>query len=147
MKQSITTVGQILTITLMLALPAAASWALDPSPSPEGAEVYFISPMNGARLERHFTVKFGLKGMGVAPAGVDVPNTGHHHLLINADPIPDLTQPLPSSAQVRHFGKGQTEAEIDLEPGAYTLQLVLGNHLHIPHNPPVTSGAIRITVE
>ena len=147
MEHSITTARQILAITLMLALPAAASWALDPSPSPGGAEVYFISPMNGARLERPFTVKFGLKGMGVAPAGVDVPNTGHHHLLINADPMPDLTQPLPSSAQVRHFGKGQTEAEIDLEPGTYTLQLVLGNHLHIPHKPPVTSGTIRVTVE
>jgi hypothetical protein len=147
MELSMKIARQTLVITLLLSLACATSWAVDRSPSPEGAEAYFISPMNGARVERRFTVKFGLRGMGVAPAGVDVPNTGHHHLLIDADPMSDLGQPLPANAQVRHFGKGQTEAEIELEPGTYTLQLVLGNHLHIPHEPPVVSGTIRVTVE
>lgn len=110
------------------------------------AEAYFISPMNGAHVSSPVNVRFGLRGMGVAPAGVEMPNTGHHHLLVNADPRPDLTQPLPSSEQVRHFGKGQTETELELAPGRYTLQLVLGDHLHVPHEPPVMSGTITITV-
>jgi len=114
--------------------------------APPGAEVYFISPMNGDHVDGKFVVRFGLRGMGVAPAGVDLPDTGHHHLLINADPVPDLTQALPASDQVVHFGKGQTETELDLPPGTYTLQLVLGNAMHIPFSPAVMSGTIEITV-
>ena len=125
-----------------LGILVGMAWAMQVS----AAEAYFISPMNGAHVSSPVNVSFGLRGMGVAPAGVEVPNTGHHHLLVNADPLPDLTQALPSSDQVRHFGKGQTEAALDLAPGRYTLQLVLGDHLHVPHDPPVMSGTITITV-
>jgi hypothetical protein len=112
--------------------------------APEGASVYIVSPENGATVDRTFTIVFGLAGMGVAPAGIEMPNTGHHHLLINVDPLPDMSAPL--GADVMHFGLGQTEATITLEPGQHTLQLVLGDHLHIPHNPPVMSEKITITV-
>ncbi|MEZ5560261.1 MAG: DUF4399 domain-containing protein [Pseudomonadales bacterium] len=116
------------------------------SPSPAGAKVYFISPADGDVVGTTFTVRFGLSGMGVAPAGVDVANTGHHHLLINAPDDLDFTKPLPASDQVRHFGGGQTETQLTLEPGTYKLQLVLGNYLHIPHDPPVVSEPITVTV-
>ncbi len=116
------------------------------SVSPVGAKLYFITPSNGDQLKSPVTVKFGLAGMGVAPAGVNNENTGHHHLLIDVDKLPDLTMPLPASEQVKHFGKGQTETEISLPPGQHTLQLLLGNYLHIPHNPPVMSDKITITV-
>ncbi len=118
------------------------------SKSPEGAKVYFIEPVDGQTLSGEITVKFGLSGMGVAPAGIDIDNTGHHHLLIDLtdDQLPDMTQSLPSSDNVKHFGKGQTETTIQLEPGEHTLQLLLGNHLHIPHDPPVMSEKISVTV-
>lgn len=116
------------------------------TPAPESAKLYFIEPVDGATLTGPVKVKFGLSGMGVAPAGVARENTGHHHLLINVDEF-DTTKPLPASEQYRHFGGGQTETELTLEPGTYTLQLVLGNHLHIPHDPPVMSDKITITVK
>ena len=131
----------------VLALPAPWLTAAELPQAPPGAELYFISPLNGAHVQGKFAVRFGLRGMGVAPAGLDLEGTGHHHLLINADPLPDLTQPLPASDQVLHFGKGQTETELELPPGKYTLQLVLGNALHIPFDPPVMSGTIQITVD
>lgn len=134
-------------LLLALAVHGGAGQAIEPTPAPPGAEVYFISPANGAHVSGKFTVRFGLRSMGVAPAGVEFPDSGHHHLLINAEPMPDLTQPLPANDSVRHFGKGQTETELELPPGRYTLQLVLGNHLHIPHQPPVMSGTITITVD
>lgn len=112
--------------------------------APEGARVYIVSPANGATVERTFTVVFGLSGMGVAPAGIEMPNTGHHHLLINKDSLPAAGQPL--GADVMHFGLGQTETTVTLEPGTHTLQLVLGDHLHVPHNPPVMSEKITVTV-
>jgi hypothetical protein len=115
--------------------------------SAEDASVYFIEPMDGQEVTSPVTVKFGLKGMGVAPAGVMRDNTGHHHLLINVETLPDLSKPLPSSEQVRHFGGGQTEATIELAPGKHTLQLVLGNYAHIPHAEPVVSKKITITVK
>lgn len=117
------------------------------SKAPPDAKAYFISPTDGATVSQTFKVKFGLSQMGVAPAGVDIKNTGHHHLLINVDELPDLTKPLPASEQVKHYGGGQTETTLTLEPGSYTLQLVLGNHLHIPHNPPVMSEKITVTVK
>ena len=92
------------------------------------------------------TVVFGLEGMGVAPAGIDSPNTGHHHLIIDAE-LPDMGLPIPADDNYRHFGGGQTETSIELEPGTHTLQLLLGNFLHIPHDPPVASEAISITVK
>lgn len=120
--------------------------AVQRSASPEGAKVYFIAPADGAVVGRTFTVRFGLKGMGVAPAGVDVANTGHHHLLIDYDGQVALDQPLPTNDHVRHFGGGQTETELTLPPGQHRLQLMLGNYLHIPHDPPVASEPITITV-
>jgi uncharacterized protein DUF4399 len=117
------------------------------SKSNPGANLYFISPTDDATVSKTFTVKFGLSGMGVAPAGIDKDNTGHHHLLINMDQLPDLSQPLGASDNIKHFGGGQTETELTLTPGTYTLQLVLGNHLHIPHDKPVISEKITITVE
>lgn len=114
--------------------------------SPDNAEVYFIAPADGEQIAAPVTIKFGLKGMGVAPAGVAREDTGHHHLIINLEELPDLTMPLPASDQVRHFGKGQTETTIDLAPGQHTLRLILGNQYHIPHNPPVISEEITITV-
>jgi hypothetical protein len=110
------------------------------------AEVYIISPQDGDTLNGEITVRFGLRGMGVAPAGVEVANTGHHHLLIDMDTLPPLDMPLPKSDQLRHFGGGQTETTLGLEPGTHTLQLLLGNYSHVPHNPPVISEKITITV-
>ncbi|MCU1718039.1 DUF4399 domain-containing protein [Pseudomonas sp. 5P_3.1_Bac2] len=127
---------------------AAVAWAEVPrTAAPAGASVYFIEPANGATVDKTFTVKFGLKGMGVAPAGVDVPDTGHHHLLIDVDKLPDLSQPLPATDNLRHFGKGQTETEVTLAPGKHTLQLLLGDKNHVPLNPPVISEKITITVK
>jgi hypothetical protein len=130
-----------------LASVATLAWAEDRTPSPAGAEVYIISPKDGATVKSPVTVEFGLKGMGVAPAGVKFENTGHHHLLIDTAVPADLNAPLPTSDNVRHFGKGQTEASIDLKPGKHTLQLVLGDDKHTPHNPPVMSKKITITVK
>ncbi|MDO3721574.1 DUF4399 domain-containing protein [Marinobacter sp. chi1] len=137
-------------LTLASALLVAPLCALAESmvsDAPENAEAYFIQPMDGATVDGTFKVVFGLRNIGVAPAGVEKENTGHHHLLIDSDMPSDLTQPLPASDQVKHFGGGQTEAEITLPPGEHTLQLLLGNHLHVPHNPPVASEQISITVE
>ena len=117
------------------------------SKSPENARVYFIEPKDGQTVSQEFKIIFGLSGMGVAPAGVKVDNTGHHHLLVNLDVLPDMTKPLPANDNVKHFGKGQTQTTLKLAPGKHTLQLLLGNHLHIPHDKPVISEKITITVE
>ena len=117
------------------------------SPSPEGAVAYIISPLDGETVGSTFTVRFGLKGMGVAPAGIDKENTGHHHLLVDTEDMPDFSLPLPATETSLHFGGGQTETELSLEPGTHTLQLVLGNYLHIPHDPPVVSEKITVTVK
>ncbi|NND83381.1 MAG: DUF4399 domain-containing protein [Gammaproteobacteria bacterium] len=126
------------------ASPALSSLISSAAP---GARVFFIEPQSGAVLSSPITVKFGIENMTVAPAGTDIPNSGHHHLLINLQEMPDLSQPLPASEQVIHFGKGQTETMLELEPGQHTLQLLLGNYLHIPHEQPVMSEPIEITVE
>jgi len=115
------------------------------TPSPEGARVYFIDPADGDRVSSPLTVRFGLEGMGVAPAGQGGDTTGHHHLVIDA-PTPPEDRPVPSDAHHRHFGGGQTEAVVELEPGRHTLQLVLGDRNHVPHRPPVVSERITITV-
>jgi len=116
-------------------------------PSPAGAEVYIVSPKDGAKVKSPVTVVFGLKGMGIAPAGIKFDNTGHHHLLVDANPPDDLSQPLPANEHNIHFGKGQTETSLTLPPGKHTLQLVLADSLHTPHEPPVISKQITITVE
>jgi len=122
--------------------PAAAQ-----TPSPERAKVYFINLKDGAEVDSPFLVQFGLSGMGVAPAGVEKPNTGHHHLLIDATLTAEqMKEPIPSDDNHKHFGGGQTEAMVTLPKGQHTLQLVLGDWTHIPLAPPVMSEAITITV-
>lgn len=133
--------GAVLLFAPMLA-PAA-----DRAPSPAGAEVYIVSPKDGAKVKGAVTVVFGLKGMGVAPAGIKFDNSGHHHLLIDSDAPADLSQPLPATEKSIHFGKGQTETTLTLAPGKHTLQLVFGDSLHVPHEPAVISKKITITVE
>lgn len=125
---------------------ASAVPALPKTASPEGARVFFVSPENGAVLSSPIKIEFGIDGMTVVKAGDNQPNSGHHHLLINTDlPNPDF--PIPADASHVHFGDGSTATEISLEPGEYSLQMLLGDHLHIPHNPPVVSQPITITVE
>ncbi len=116
-------------------------------PSPAGAEVYIVSPKDGAKVKSPVTVVFGLKGMGIAPAGIKFDNTGHHHLLVDSDVPADLSQPLANNEKSMHFGKGQTETSLTLPPGKHTLQLVLGDYTHTPHDPAVISKKITITVE
>jgi hypothetical protein len=130
----------------LVALGAAVAAGLPRTPAPKDVELYFISPKDGETLSSPVTVRFGLRGMGVAPAGVAMENTGHHHLLVDAPP-PPFDQPVPADANHVHFGKGQTEASIALAPGKHTLQLLLADHLHIPHDPPVMSKPTTITVE
>jgi hypothetical protein len=129
------------------AILLAAGTAMAREPAPAGAEAYIVSPKEGAKVKGPVTVVFGLKGMGVAPAGIKMENTGHHHLLIDSDPPADLSQPLPANEKSVHFGKGQTETTLTLPPGRHTLQLVLGDSLHVPHEPAVISKKITIVVE
>ena len=128
-----------------LALCAPVTFA--DTPSPPGAKVYIISPKDGETVTDLVKVQFGLLGMGVAPAGIDADLTGHHHLVVDRD-TPPLDDYLPTgNPQVIHFGKGQTETELVLEPGEHTLQLVLGDKDHKPHVPPVVSDIVKFTVK
>ena len=127
--------------------PLYAADALKSQPSPKDAKVYIVSPEDGAVVTSPVTVVFGLKGMGIAPAGVDRPNTGHHHLLINAPEIPPAGLPIPANEHYKHFGLGQTETEMELNPGKYTLRLLIGDNNHVPHDPPVLSQPVTITVK
>lgn len=129
------------------AVLALTTAAVAREPSPAGAEVYIVSPKDGAKVKSPVTVVFGLKGMGVAPAGIKFDGTGHHHLLIDSELPADMSQPLAATEKSVHFGKGQTETSVTLPPGKHTLQLVLGDMLHIPHEPPVVSKKITIVVE
>ena len=117
------------------------------TPAPAGAQVYFITPKDGEEITGPVTVRFGLKGMGVAPAGVEMKDTGHHHLLVDVATLPPMGENLPNDANHRHFGGGQTETTITLPAGKHTLQLLLGDQNHIPHQPPVMSPKITITVK
>jgi hypothetical protein len=126
-------------------LSLAAS-ALERTPAPAGVTLYLISPRDGETVASPVLVRFGLTGMGVAPAGVAFEATGHHHLIVDA-PLPPLDQPIPNDAKHLHFGKGQTETSLALPPGPHTLQLLLGDLNHVPHDPPVASEPIRITVK
>jgi len=133
-------------LAALLSPLAAQADGLPRSAAPAAAEVYFIAPPDGATVGGEVVVQFGLKGMGVAPAGTALANTGHHHLLIDTG-LPALDQPVPADAQHVHFGKGQTETTITLSPGTHTLQLLLADQNHIPHVPAVVSKAITITVK
>ena len=138
-------------ITLLLIISVTGTVYADThiSKSPKDVRVYFLEPADGQVVSGDIIVKFGLSGMAVAPAGTDTENSGHHHLLIDVDDdqLPDMTQPLPASDTVVHFGKGQTETQLNLSPGKHTLQLLLGDHMHVPHEAPVISDKITITVE
>lgn len=114
--------------------------------SPPGARVFFISPADGDAVSNPVRVEFGIEGMSVVKAGDSRPNSGHHHLLIDTD-LPALAAPVPADANHIHFGDGSTSTEIVLEPGQHTLRMLLGDHLHIPHDPPLVSKSITITVE
>jgi len=130
---------------IAFALPAASEDGVPRTPSKPGAKVYIISPVDGAELRSPVTVRFGLSSMGVAPAGTVKAGTGHHHLIIDA-PIPPAGVPIPADEKHRHFGGGQTEVTLELSPGKHTLQLMLGDHSHVPHDPPVVSEVVTITV-
>jgi hypothetical protein len=126
---------------------AAEAPALPVTKAPAGAEVYIISPQDGATVPQTFTVRFGLKGMGVAPAGVAHDKTGHHHLLVDVKELPAAGQPIPNDKQHLHFGGGQTETTLTLPPGTHTLQLDLGDANHIPFDPPVVSKVVTVHVK
>ena len=117
------------------------------SPAPDGARSYIISPADGATVSNPVTIVFGLEGMGVAPAGHEQANTGHHHLLINTT-IDDvsLEETLPATDTIVHFGGGQTQVTKELPAGTHTLRILLGDYAHVPHDPPVVSEPITITV-
>jgi hypothetical protein len=132
--------------TFCLLAGAALAVELPRTPSPAEAAVYFISPKDGEAVTGAVTVRFGLRGMGVAPAGTVAEGTGHHHLIVDA-PLPAAGQPIPNDARHLHFGKGQTETTLTLPPGRHTLQLLVGDHSHIPHDPVVASEVITITVK
>lgn len=130
------------------ALLSACSKAPAPAASyPQQEGVYFITPREGDVVTSPVMVRFGLKGKGVAPAGVNQANTGHHHLLIDEATLPPTNAPFPSDGHHVHFGGGQTEAAVTLAPGQHTLQLVLGDHLHVPLGQPWISERITVTVK
>ena len=132
----------------VLLLSAAANAQSYRKQAPAGAELYIIVPTPGATVKSPVTVRFGLAGMGVAPAGVEKEKTGHHHLLIDTGISEiDMRQPLPTTDKIKHFGGGQTETIVELAPGKHTLQLLLGDENHVPFDPPLMSEKISITVE
>jgi hypothetical protein len=137
-----------LAIILSAVLVATAAWPQERPAAPAGAEVYFIAPRDGQKIHGPVTVKFGLKGMGIAPAGIKFDNTGHHHLLIDTDLSEvKLDASLPATDKIVHFGKGQTETTLTLSPGKHTLELLLADYQHLSFDPPLHSKKITITVE
>jgi hypothetical protein len=137
--------GAALVVLLGLSSATAQETKRGPTPSPPGAAVYFIDVKNGSTIPPKATIHFGLRNMGVAPAGSERANSGHHHLLVDT-PMPAADRPIPNDFNHMHFGAGQTEAEIELPPGEHTLQLLLADKDHIPHNPPVASEVIKVRV-
>ncbi|MGF6395230.1 DUF4399 domain-containing protein [Pseudomonas plecoglossicida] len=131
----------------VVASAADANTALKSEEPPEDAKVFIVSPADGATVDKTFTVKFGIEGMALKPAGDQTPHTGHHHLLVDVDNEPVADQPLPAGPQVLHFGKAQTEATLTLTPGKHTLQLVLGDKFHVPFKPAVESKKITVEVK
>ena len=130
------------------AVAADAPPAATPSSAaPAGAEVYFITPKDGETVSGDVVVRFGLKGMGVAPAGIQMPNTCHHHMLVDADDVPAADKPMGKDDHHMHFGGGQTETTVKLAAGKHTLQLVCADYLHVPFKPSVASPKITVTVK
>lgn len=145
---------KLLAAAAFMALVPAASTLAGETPAPDGASVYFVNLADGATVSSPVKVVFGLSGMGVAPAGTEKENTGHHHLFVDRPPFgegedgaDEADYNIPADDNHIHFGGGQTEVSIDLTPGTHTLQMVLGDKDHIPHNPPIVSDVITITVE
>ena len=139
---------------IFLGLTAGFVLAGGETPSNPDAKVYFVNLSDGDTVQSPVTVVFGMSGMGIAPAGTEVENTGHHHLLIDRPPLgqgedgaDELAYGLPSDENHMHFGGGQTEVTLDIAPGNHTLQLVLGDAGHVPHATPIVSEVITITVE
>jgi hypothetical protein len=144
------TAALLTAVSLAALAPAGAqapATAMPRTSAPAGAEVYIISPKDGAVVRNPVLVQFGLKGMGIAPAGIKFDNTGHHHLLIDTDPPAAMGAPLAATDKIVHFGKGQTETTLNLSPGKHTLQLLLADLNHVPHSPPLLSQKITITVK
>lgn len=139
------TILKSLVAAMFVALPMAAN-AVDRNPSPQNAEVFITAPKDGDEVTGPVAVQFGIKGMEVAKAGTQTPNTGHHHLLIDVA-LPALDQPMAKDANHMHFGGGQTEVTLTLAPGKHTLQLLLGDGNHVPHDPAVVSKVVTITVK
>jgi hypothetical protein len=140
-------VGSAMRKTTVLMLSVMMSTALlQAAPAPENAQVYFIWPGDGSVVRGGFWVRMGLRNMGVAPKGTDIPNTGHHHILIDTELPENMKEPVPSDRNHLHFGAGETEARIELPPGRHTLQLLLADKDHVPHDPPVYSKKITVTV-
>ncbi len=141
-------------VTMFAATAAMSAMAADAAPAttqrtkaPAGVELYFISPRDGDTVGTEVTITFGLKGMGVAPAGIALANTGHHHLLIDLESPPRADAPIPADGQHVHFGGGQTQTTVKLSPGTHTLQLNLGDSLHRQFDPPILSEKITVTVK
>ena len=135
------------TLLFVVLIIGCLATALGETAAPPNASVYIISPKDGDTVTNPFRVQFGLSGMGVAPAGVETPNTGHHHLLIDANEPLDANEPIPQDKTHLHFGAGQTVAVLELPPGKHTLQLVLGDWSHLPFHPSIMSNVISITVK
>jgi len=131
----------VLAAVVLVGSPAVAQQ----STMPQDARVYILWPSDGQVIKGAFWVRMGLSGAGIAPAGVQKANTGHHHLIVDAE-LPPMDQPIPNDHNHLHFGLGQTEARLDLPPGRHTLQLLLGDENHVPHQPPLYSKRITITV-
>lgn len=151
MKRTITALGILFAASLAAAAPPApappAATGARATPAP-GAEVYIIAPQDGATVHGPVTVRFGLKGMGIAPAGVKFDNTGHHHLLVDTDfSTVKLDAPMPATDKILHFGKGQTETTLVLPPGKHTLELLFADYQHLSFDPPLHSKKITITVD
>ena len=151
MVNSSTRQSKAVVFFLGLALAGLTQAQMPNSSSSDEARVYFVQPADGQVFDGQdaegIEIIFGLTGMQVSPAGIAEPNSGHHHLLINVEKLPDLTNPLPATDQVRHFGKGQTSTRVKLPMGKHRLQLIVGNQVHSPHSPPVMSDVIEIEVQ
>lgn len=124
----------------------SAPVSLPRTPAPDGARIFFVRPADGDTVSNPVVIEFGSEGVSIVKAGVDEPASGHHHLIIDA-PLPNLSLPIPADDHYIHFGDGSARTERTLDPGKHTLQLLLGDHLHIPHDPPIVSDVITITVE
>jgi hypothetical protein len=133
-------------LALLASFTISATFAAE-KPAGTSAKVFIVEPANGATVPTTFTVKFGATGVEIAPAGTDKPNSGHHHLLIDIEELPNLHAPLPTTPTLLHFGKAQTETQVTLTPGKHTLQLVLGNYIHVPGDHPLISEKITVTVK